>query len=291
MNLLITGGAGFIGRHIVPALRQDHSLRAILSHSRSDDDEYLTCDLTEEKDLLRLRDMLKNEHIDGIIHMAASLADTVSKDRMEILDRNLNMTRGMIFLARALKPAFFVNFSSTAVYPNRDGIYSEESLLDMGNNSDCLYGLSKFNSEILFNHFLGMDMSVVHLRIAQVVGKGMRDDRLIPVFLKELKTKNTITVFGAGERVVNFVNVQVVARMLCRIVQDPRPAVFNLGSDQNHTLGEVAGILAREYGSPGARVILKSEGSRCKQAILSERIKRTYQVDAIPFDIKELGLV
>ncbi len=86
-------------------------------------------------------------------------------------------------------------------------------------------------------------------------------------------------------------NVQAVAMMLCRIAQAPRPGVFNLGSDQNYTLGEVAKMLAREYGSPGARVELKSEGSRCKQVILSERIKRIYQVDAIPFDIKASSLV
>ncbi|MBF0522474.1 MAG: NAD(P)-dependent oxidoreductase [Candidatus Omnitrophica bacterium] len=286
MKILITGSNGFIGQAVTERLRKRHK---VFTLGRDRQQDYC-CDLRQEQQVRRIGQTFKAKKIDFIIHLASVICTPQNRTQISLLEENLLMTKNMIVLAQMVKPKAFIHASSIAMYPQQNGTYSEKSVVNMSGNGDGLYGLAKFNAEVLLNFFLSSTMKVVHLRVAQVIGPLMREDRIIPMMLKELKEKNTITVFGNGERVVNFIHVRDVARAFEKISVSPKPGSFNVGCRKHWTILAIAKELARQYGNKDTKIIKVPQGSRIKQYIDTNLLKETYAFEADTLDLSSKGL-
>ena len=104
---------------------------------------------------------------------------------------------------------------------------------------------------------------IVHLRISQVHGKGMRDDRIIPFMLEELKSENKITVFGNGERTSNFINVDKLVKEIEFFLQEDISGIYNVG-DQNISYLELAQELIDQYGDHNSTIEKEPQGNKEK---------------------------
>lgn len=277
MNILVSGADGFIGKHLCAHLRKEHELFAVLSDSDASntpvDMGTLAVDLSNRvRAKTLISDFKKDRMIDVIIHMAFNLASKKNLNDINALHDNIKISETVVEMLRILKPKKLINFSSIAVYPNRDGMYSESSVVNPSINNDCIYGLSKLCAENIFDFALrDSDIAISHLRIAQVYGDGMHQDRIIPTMLQELSEKNAITVFGDGERMSNFIKVDKLVKIIEVFIKKDSKGVYNIGNE-NISYFELAERLIREYGDEDSRIIRQSQGSRIKFCLNTEKL-------------------
>jgi nucleoside-diphosphate-sugar epimerase len=185
-KVLITGGAGFIGTHLRILLEEDASAEVIPVDSRPSEKGLVLNLACGESVQAAVRNGLLPKKIDCIVHLAARLVSADNPKDTTILLDNIKMAGNVACLAEALSAEKVIHASSMAVYPNRTGVYSEESITNAVWSAEGLYGLSKICSEQLIDFLLkGTLIKTVHMRFAQVYGEGMRSDRIIPMMKQE----------------------------------------------------------------------------------------------------------
>jgi len=265
MNILITGAGGFIGAHLYNHLEKTHDVTRIFSSIQpAAKQKTFSVDLTKKNRVETLIQDLSSIRFDAIIHLASKMASLDSIEKMSILNKNIDMIENMVLLIKRLKPQLVIHFSSMAVYPNISGIFSEDSLPMPQKNPDCIYGLSKFASEVILDFSLRNEkMRISHLRIAQVYGDGMRQDRIIPVMRKELEEKNIITVYGNGERQSCFIEIEKLVETVDYFLENNVDGVYNVG-DENISYFSLAEKVIAQFGNNKSNIIQKSRGSKEK---------------------------
>ena len=266
MNILLTGAGGFIGSHLHKELNLEHKVFQVFHPSDYiEGQNSFSVNLTNVSAVNKLIiDLSKQAKIDVIIHLASGIASPEKVDDVELLKESIVITENIVSITKSVKPRVFINFSSMAVYPNISGTFSEDSLPTPQKNPDCIYGLSKYCSEVMIDFLLrNKNISIIHLRISQVHGKGMRTDRIIPVMLKELKDTNTITVYGDGERTSNFINVDKLVKEVSFFLQEDISGIYNVG-DLNILYLELAQELIDQYGDQDSIINKEPQGNKEK---------------------------
>jgi nucleoside-diphosphate-sugar epimerase len=265
MNILVTGANGFIGKHICRFLQENsHNVIRIVRTNKDNLLNTYEADLSDEAAVKNLAKILKNKKIEIIIHLASKLASTNQDEteQVRVLLDNIMITKNIVTLVKDLKPQKLINFSSMAVYPNIDGDFDEKSQIKMSDNTDCMYGISKFCSENIFDSTL-KNILLSHLRISQVYGDGMYENRTISVMKKELKEKNTITVFGNGERQSNFIHIDKLLKIVNYFIENNICGIYNIGDEPLSYL-QLAQKIIDENGNNNSIIIKKPEGLKSK---------------------------
>jgi len=278
MNILITGAGGFIGTNLYNNLKKKYDVTCIFSSSqKACKQNNYSVDLTKRTEVEALIQDLSWTNFDTVIHLASKMASPERIEDMTIFKDNIEMTENLVFLVNRLEPRLLINFSTMSVYPNVTGLFSEMSLPMPQKNPDCLYGLSKYASEIVLDFLLrNEDIRIVHLRVGQVYGNGMRWDRIIPVMRKELEEKNTITVYGNGERQSCFIEVGNLVKTVDHLMQREVEGVFNVGDD-NMSYFNLAEKIIEKYGNNGSVIIKKSQGHQEKFNLDTSKILKTME--------------
>jgi nucleoside-diphosphate-sugar epimerase len=272
MNILLTGVNGFIGGHLIDLLKDNHNL-FLLEHTESGRwPNTLIFDLADTETVKsRFKFELINQEIDIVIHCAAILVNAENIYDINIFRNNNAITESLIHIFKTSHAKKIVNISSIGVYPNSTETYTEQSRVMPSVNSECLYGLSKFCSEELFNFFL-KESIVINLRLGQVYGPGMREDRIYSIMLAELRKFNRITVYGNGERISNFISINYFKQIIGRIINDSIPSgTYNLG-EQNISYLNLAELIICEFGNTESKIILLNEGVKSKVYIDSTKL-------------------
>ncbi len=265
MNIIITGAGGFIGIHLCDLLSKNYKVFKIYSSSNtaSDNNSYAV-DLTDRKMVDNLISVLSMKKFDVIIHLASQMASEENIEDLMILKENFAIMENIVFLVKTIKPKVFINFSSMAIYPNISGLFTENSLPNPQKNTDCIYGLSKYCSEVIFEFLLrNENIRIAHLRVGQVYGDGMRKDRIIPIMRKELEENNTITVFGNGKRESNFIEIKKLMKRVEYFLQHDVSGIYNVG-DQNLSYYDLAKKVVKQYGNDESTIVKQPNGSKEK---------------------------
>ncbi|MCR5591995.1 MAG: NAD(P)-dependent oxidoreductase [Lachnospiraceae bacterium] len=262
MRVLITGAGGFVGTHLKKFLEKDHSVLATSRHIGDGIAESL--DLISDRSVDEFLDAHKDDGIDAIVHAAARLvsAGMSYDEQFSVFEDNIRMTRNVIRIAKELGVGTIVNFSSIAVYPNEDGTYDETSEIRMSGNAEFFYGLSKFASENMIDNALSETVRIVHLRMAQVYGDGMRTDRIIPMMIESVRRDNKIEVYGDGERISCFIPVEKACEAaVFALVDTSLSGIYNVG-DKNMSYLQLAEEICKRYGDGNTKIVKISSGKR-----------------------------
>ena len=244
-----------------------------------DENQCYSVNLTKREDVITLNKNLAKIKIDTIIHLASRMASFDNIDDISILQDNIKITYNLVFMIKKLRPKFLINFSSMAVYPNVSGFYSENSLPMPQKNNDCIYGLSKYTSEVLFDFLLiNEEISKVHLRVAQVHGKGMRQDRIVSSMKKELKDKNTITLYGNGNRENCFIEISKLAELVNYLIKNKVNGLYNIG-DENISYIKLAKRIIENHGNSKSALIMKSKGLQERFNLDFSKINKELNID------------
>lgn len=272
MKIIITGASGFIGNNIASALiKANHEVVTIGRTSPSNlSSTHVHFDLTSS-DYSPIHPIIKG---DILIHCSFIMASLNNTEDLDVLHKNLNISESIINISEILSIKHLINLSSIAVYPNTDGVYSETSQLNTSSNNDCIYGLSKLCAENIFDFFLAKvkQKKVTNLRISQVYGEGMREDRTYSIMKKELENENKITVWNNGERVSNFINIDKIIRTIKFFIANPDEAdTYNLGGE-NLSYEQLAKDLIKQFGNESSQIILLDKGVKSKFYLNSEKL-------------------
>lgn len=263
MRILVTGVNGFVGSHIFRFLKEKkNDVYGVYRSGSAFSENCHKTDLTNETETHQLFNVLLKDKIDIVIHTASAIADINNLNNLAIVFENSKMAQNIANAVKNTTIQHLINFSSSSVYPNIDGVFSETSELDPSKNSDCFYGLSKLNAEVIFNYTLGNSLiKLLHLRIGVIYGKGMNVTRLIPTLENELALKNTLTLYGNGERYINQINIEKLCHYVDLFARQQEQGVFNVG-DEFITTKEIANKIMKEKGNHESEIILFPQGNR-----------------------------
>jgi len=257
-NVLVTGGAGFIGSHLVEALLARGDAVTVLDnfdpfYPRSIKEQNVAAARTHARyriveadlrDLAVLREQLRGP-FDVIVHLAAKAGVRPSiQDPVAYQDVNVRGTQHMLELAREWGVRQFVFASSSSVYGVNPRVpWSEE---DHVLQPISPYASTKVSGELLghvYSHLYGIRF--IALRFFTVYGPRQRPDLAITKFAKLMMDGRSIPVFGDGStrRDYTFVD-DIVSGVVAATEYAATPyEVINLGNNHTVTLREmIAGI-------------------------------------------------
>ncbi len=251
-TILVTGGAGFIGSHLVEALLEKgygvHVIDDLSMGKRENvprEARFYEGDIQEaalvEKAL---------QGVDGVVHLAARVAirDSVAHF-YEDAQTNLMGTLQVLHQACSRKVKKFVFASSMAVYG--DSQHPNPVSESFHQEPISPYGLSKLAAEkyvlLLARQF---DLPAVCLRYFNVFGPRQTFTPyvgVITIFIRALQKGETPYIFGDGEQQRDFVYVGDIARAtLLALESDVRGEVFNVGTGKGTSVKEIADLLIRK---------------------------------------------
>lgn len=213
MKILVTGGAGFIGSHLVRKLISlKHDITVIdnlsmgtLEHLPTEGYIFWHMDVRE----ISIRKKIEKAHFDAIVHLAAqTMVDSSIQDPYFDANENVMGTVNVLEAARKSGVSRVIFASTAAVYGDK-----EEAFLplqeDLPLKPLSFYGLTKLTIEryLELYHML-YGMNYVILRFANVYGERQGDTGeggVISIFAKRIAEDKDLTIFGDGGQTRDFI--------------------------------------------------------------------------------------
>ena len=264
MRVLVTGGAGFIGSHLVDGLLYSGLEVGILDDFSSGAESNLTNHL---KDVRIHRGSITNEEFvskvvqcyDVVLHQAARISVTRSvKNPIFTNTINVDGTLNLLVAARKAGVERFVYASSSSVYGDTPALPKVES---MPPHPLSPYAVSKLAAEAYCGVFASIHgLKTVSLRYFNVYGPRQSPgpySGVIPTFIDTIKNGKAPLIYGDGLQTRDFTYVRdVVQANLLAMTKPVRGGeVFNVGSSKRITINDLAETILRLLKRPDLKPI------------------------------------
>ena len=250
MNFAVTGGAGFIGSHLVKHLiSQGHGVividnlyRGRLSNLGEVQDKVNFVKL----DILDFENLKKTlQNVDGIFHQAAltSVPESYEKED-EYKKVNVVGTENVFKIAKEFQIKV-VYASSSSVYGNIEKIPITEDFKRKPINP---YGLTKLEDELLAEKYAKLGVQIIGLRYFNVFGIGQTLDYagVITKFLDKINENKSPIIFGDGSQIRDFIFVNDVAKAnLAAMISNVEHGFFNIGTGKSISIKELAQLMIK----------------------------------------------
>jgi UDP-glucose 4-epimerase len=254
MNILVTGGAGFIGSHIVDAyLREGHRIVVLdnLSTGKREqvhpDATFYAIDLMDPE----VKDIFKRENIEVINHHAAQISVTQSVAD-PVFDAEINIVGSLKLLQLAVTHQIrkFI-FASTggALYGEQDYYPADE---EHPKQPMSPYGIAKLTVERYLNYYReNFNIQPTILRYSNVYGP--RQDPhgeagVVAIFCKQLLKDQKPVIFGDGEQTRDFVSVFDVVNAHLKALSENCEGTYNIGTGEETSVNTIAASLIEASG-------------------------------------------
>ena len=243
-RILILGGDGFIGSHLVNALcKGGYFLRVFgrlreKSHPHSDNIEHITGDLGNEYDLIGAL-----EDIDICFHLISTVLPK-SSNQDPIFDIETNLISTVRFLNLAVK----ANLKKIIFISSGGTVYGTPQYLPIDEYHStyprCSYGIIKLAIEKylhLFYELYGLDYQI--LRLANPYGKGQKINNgqgVVNTFLTNAVQGKEVDIWGDGSTIRDYIYISdVVSALIKSITYNGPHKTLNIGSGQGLSLNQV----------------------------------------------------
>lgn len=255
MRILITGGAGFIGSHLVESFQGEAEIRVLdnLSTGYCENLQGFDCELITASVTNREQVREAVQGVDYVFHLAAMVSVPKSVERPEECE-NINTlgTQVMLEEAAAAGVKKFCFSSSAAIYGDDPTVPKLET---MEPRPKSPYASTKLAGEKLCHRFHDEGrLSTASLRYFNVFGP--RQDpsgayaAAVPIFIYRALGGENITIYGDGQQTRDFIHVKdVVAANRHLAMVSEAGGVFNVASGRRMTIGELADRVIRLTGS------------------------------------------
>jgi UDP-glucose 4-epimerase len=233
MKVLVTGGNGFIGRHVCRALRRRGATPITFDRTKNADF------LGDVRDRGSVFEAVYN--VDGVIHLAAVLGTQETFNRTsEVAENNILGSLNVFDAVRELK---------------KDAVY-----IAVGNHwMNNPYSISKTTAErfaLMYNAEMGTRIAVV--RGMNVYGPGQKAApvrKIMPNFVLPALAGDEITIYGDGTQIMDMIYADDMADVLVRALLEPHGVydrVFEAGTGEDITVNQIAKLVIKHAG--GGRV-------------------------------------
>ncbi|WP_131793057.1 NAD-dependent epimerase/dehydratase family protein [Legionella birminghamensis] len=269
MNILITGGCGFIGSHLAQYyLEKGHKVVCIDNldtgkiENISEFQQHQSFTF-EEADLLtwpNLQDTVS--WADVIFHLAASVGMfKVLHDPIAVINNNIIACNHLLqAIANAQKKPITVIVSSSAVYGDSKGLCESSSLnLKPLTNSHMTYSISKLSEEVIgYAHFYQKNIPVILPRIFNTIGPRQTGQygMVVPRFIRQACENEPLTVFGDGHQTRSFCDVRDVVAALDLLINTPASIgkSINIGNNREISINNLA-ELTKSYSKSNSEIV------------------------------------
>ena len=244
MRALVTGGAGFIGSHIVDRLIEMGYEVTVYDNLSSGKTEFLNekaelfkLDLAREMGKIDLKDF------DEIWHIAANPDVRVGEHSpAQIYENNIQATYNLLEAMRrdGVKKIIFTSTST---------VYGEASIPTPENHPTfpiSIYGASKLACEaLIFSYCHTFDMQSWIYRFANVIGRRSNHGVIFDFIQKLLKNPNQLEILGDGEQNKSYIYIDdCIDAMFFGLRAQDQINVFNIGSDDQIKVKRIAEIVS-----------------------------------------------
>jgi UDP-glucose 4-epimerase len=258
MRILVTGGAGFIGGHLVERLiANQHHVIVIDNESATSSDKFNwfekaenhKCDILDRDRM----DLIFSSGVDYVFHLAAETKIQLAVEQPEkCFNTNINGTAIILELAKKYKTKRVIVASSSSVYGFNEVPNHELQ------HPDCLnpYAASKLCDEIICNTYYKIyNLESICFRFFNVYGERMPNRGsyapVIAVFDRQKLNNEKMTITGDGQQKRDFVYVHdVIDAMLSGMSTTNSNCIgqfYNIGSGKNISINDVAKIMKGDY--------------------------------------------
>ncbi len=300
MEILITGGAGFIGSHILAQLQERRDMDVVVFDNLSSGSkehvpagmELVEGDVCDEAAVDAL---FADHHFDAVIHLAAQTMVPTSVEQ-PVLDCRINL-EGVLHVLEACRihgTRHILFSSSAAVYGDNLHIPLKETERLVPTSP---YGITKMTTEHylrVYHELYGMDATV--FRFANVYGERQGEKGeggVVSIFCKLLSQRQGITVFGDGNQTRDFVYAGDIAQTIIRALPLKGYHTMNVSTGQETSINDLIRSFEKavgytvpvQYTAPRTGDILRSvlSNGALKENLdfvpemnLEEGISRTY---------------
>jgi len=253
MKCLVTGGAGFIGSHLVDRLLEDGHEVIALGHfssarvknlARHRDSPHLHLREVDITDWDTIQPHFSG--VDWVFHTAASVVTRESvEEPRKYFHVNVDGTVNVFDASRMAGVRKFIYLASGSCYGHPDVISTPETTEI---RLDHPYALTKYLGEQAAL-FLGKiyGLPVVSLRMFYVYGPRTRPWNVLSLFMRQIIAGEPLTIVGDGEQRTDFVFISdAVEAIIMAAKSDLKNEILNVGSGESHTLNEFAKALGGE---------------------------------------------
>lgn len=272
-NVLVAGGAGFIGSHLCDHLLKEYKVICVdnfvsgsernIDHLLANPDfVFINHDLSKPMDFANWPELkkfkLEFQGIQEIYNLACPMSPKNFLDnRLNIIEANSYVVRNLLDLAVAYNSKF-LHFSSSVVYGLRHlddkGFKVKESDLGSVNNlSDrAVYDEGKRFSETIvaaYRSVFKIDAKII--RLFRVYGPRMRseDGQMIPDFINNALENKDITIYGDENFSSSFCYIEDVMDAVFKMMKSELAGPINIGSDVDVRLSELVKMIIEQTGS------------------------------------------
>jgi UDP-glucuronate 4-epimerase len=264
-NVLVTGGAGFIGSHLVERLLSEGGWRVLVVDDFNDfydpavkrrnvaphlSREDFTLHEADIRDRAALARIFRETRFDCVVHLAARAGVRPSlAEPLLYAETNITGTLNLLELARSSGVRQFVFGSSSSVYGENEKVPFAED--DPVTRPISPYAATKAAGELLchaYSHLWGLRCLV--LRFFTVYGARQRPDLAIHKFARLISEGKPVPVFGDGTTRRDYTYVDdIIAGVRAAVDYEASTyEVINLGESRTVSLGELISLLERELG-------------------------------------------
>jgi UDP-glucose 4-epimerase len=272
-RVLVTGGAGFIGSHLVERLLSSGYDVTVLDNLATGRREYVPADAIlvegDVEDRALVDEVFAGERFDAVFHVAGQASISRSFTAPEVdLGTNvlgtLNVLRGCVDSGvRRL-----VNASSMTIYGEPEQVPTAE-------NAACIpvsyYGVTKYAAE-RYVQITGerpdVDLAVTSLRMFNVFGERQSISNpyqgVLAIFIGNVLRGEPLTIHGDGKQTRDFVYIGDVVDAWLRVLDEPEAfgATFNVGSGRETSVNELADAVLASFSESRASWDVRSAGAQ-----------------------------
>jgi UDP-glucose 4-epimerase len=267
MKIIVTGGAGFVGSHLVELLVKKKYYPIIVDNLHSGNYSYIKKFVDAKKaefhkiDIRNMKHLMKLPKVNSVIHLAA-IASVVESIKNPILvnDVNVTGTLNMLEFCRKKKIKKFIFTSSAAIFGNYEGKSNEETKTI----PNTVYAGSKLTGEQYCKIYSDLfNMNVVCLRPFNIYGPRQNDAYagVISKFFDRLKNNKRPIIYGDGKQTRDFIHVSDIAMAFFLSIKYNKKKfdVFNLATEKSTSILKLANLFTEIMNKSQIKPIHKNE--------------------------------
>jgi len=262
-RIIVTGGAGFIGTHLIKKISRKYQISVIDDFSNKK--SYSNADILKDNNIAvfeedirnkqKITEIIKECKADSCIHLAAkiSVPESVSDPYTTM---NVNVTGTLNVLEACVR-----NSIKRFVFASSAAVYGHVKILPIAENVRLKpispYGASKVAAEEIISAYadLGLFESIITLRLFNVFGPGQSDEYagVISKFKERILKDLPPVIFGDGNQQRDFISVDDVVDAIVMALDPPKQAnkgTFNIATGVQTKIRDLAQIMAEIMGKP-----------------------------------------